>query len=329
MANLRIGILGAANIAPTALIKPARSVERATVVAVAARDRARAEAFAGKWSIPTVHDSYGAVIADPDIDAIYNPLPYGAHAQWTIEALRAGKHVLCEKPLTSNAVQAREVAGVAADSGRVLMEAFHYRYHPMMQRAVEVAQGGELGDLRHVESWMQIPLFKRQDIRFDFALAGGALMDLGCYSIHQLRSLVGEEPAVVSAEAKERSGAPGVDRWARAKLQFPGGATGGFTVSLYGARLLRIGFRVVGSKGELRVFNPAGPHLAHRFSVRLLGGSKRRESFPRVPTYNYQLEAFCAATLDDGPVLTDPHDSVANMEVIDAVYAAAGLPLRP
>ena len=329
MSNVRIGILGAAAIAPAALVKPARGVDRASVVAVAARDRGRAEAFASKWSIPAVFDDYEALIGDPDIDAIYNPLPNSLHADWTIRALRAGKHVLCEKPLTSNADQAREVASVAASSGQVLMEAFHYRYHPMMHRAVEVVRSGELGELRHVESWMQVPLFKRRDIRFDLALGGGAVMDLGCYSIHQLRSITGEEPAVVSAVAKERSGDPGVDRWTRAQLRFPGGSTGTFTVSLYGAQALRIGFRATGSKGELRVFNPAGPHLAHRFTVRLADGTTRRETFPKVPTYRYQLEAFCDSVLDGAPVLTGPTDSVANMEVIDAVYAAAGLPLRP
>lgn len=326
VATVRIGVLGAARIAPPALLKPARRVDRAEVVAVAARDRERASRFADKWSIPRVHDSYEAVIADPEIDAIYNPLPNGLHAAWTTQALEAGKHVLCEKPLTSNAPQAREVAAVAASSGRVLMEAFHYRYHPLMQRAVEVAQSGELGELERVESWMQVPLFKRQDIRFDFALAGGAVMDLGCYSIHQLRSLTAEEPEVMSATAKERS--EGVDRWMRADLRFPRGTVGRFTVSLYGAPPLRIGFRATGSKGELRVVNPAGPNLFHRFVVRA-DGVKRSERFPKVPTYQYQLEAFCDAVLDGTPVLTGPADSVANMEVIDAVYEAAGLPLRP
>jgi predicted dehydrogenase len=327
VSNLRIGVLGAAAIAPNALLKPAGRVDRVDVVAVAARDRGRAQAFADKWSIPRVHDDYASLIADDGIDAVYNPLPNGLHARWTIDALEAGKHVLCEKPLTSNAEQARQVAAVAESSGRVLMEAFHYRYHPMMERAIEVAQNGEIGALRHVESWMQIPLLKREDIRFDFELGGGAVMDLGCYSIHQLRSLTGTEPTVVRAKAKER--AAGVDRWLQADLEFPGNVRGRFTVSLYGARLLRIGFRVVGDDGELRVFNPAGPQYYHRFTVRRRDGSKRRESFPKTPTYDYQLEAFRDAVLDGAPVLTNPADSVANMAVIDAVYLASGLPLRP
>jgi len=321
--------LGAAAIAPVAIVKPAQQAARAEVVAVAARDRDRAQSFASKWSIPQVHDSYQALLDAPDIDAVYNPLPNSFHAPWTIAALEAGKHVLCEKPLTDNADQAREVAAVARTSGRVLMEAFHYRYHPMMQAAVDVVSSGELGDLLHVESWFQIPLFKRNDIRFDLELGGGAVMDLGCYAIHQLRSLAGEEPTVVAASAATRSKDPGVDRRMRADLRFPGGATGRFTVSLYGAVPLRISFKAVGSKGELRVLNPARPQQFHRFVVETTGGVKRRETFPKASTYALQLEAFCDAVLDGAPVLTGPADSIANMEVIDAVYEAAGLPLRP
>jgi predicted dehydrogenase len=322
---LRIGALGAAAITPAALIRPARDVEGVAVVAVAARDRNRAASFAAKHAVPVVHDSYDALLADPDIDAVYNPLPNSLHASYSIAALEAGKHVLCEKPFAANAAEAREVARVAEPTGLVVMEAFHYRYHPLMQRAVDVAQG-ELGTLRHVESWMQVPLIKPGDIRYDLGLAGGATMDLGCYSIHQLRSLSGGEPTVQSARAKEHR--PGVDRFMQAELRFESGVSGRFTCSLYGAVPLRIGFRAVGDDGELRVFNPAGPHLYHRFTVRSPTGGKRRERFPKVPTYRYQLEAFRDAVTEGRPILTPPSDSIANMEVIDAVYRSAGLDPR-
>src|SRR5690348_11472118 len=134
MTTLRIGILGAARIAPSAVIKPARNHDEAVVTAVAARDRGRADAFATKHGIPNVRDSYAALIADPDVDAIYNPLPNGLHAEWTIAALEAGKAVLCEKPFTANAKEAEEVAAVATRTGVVVMEAFHYRYHPLAHR---------------------------------------------------------------------------------------------------------------------------------------------------------------------------------------------------
>src|SRR3954453_3465142 len=133
MAPLRIGILGAARIAPAALIKPARRVDEVEVAAVAARDRVKAERFASKHGIPTVHDSYESLLDDPTIDAIYNPLPNGLHGRWTIAALEAGKHVLCEKPFTANADEAEQVAEVEAATGLVAMEAFHYRYHPLAQ----------------------------------------------------------------------------------------------------------------------------------------------------------------------------------------------------
>jgi predicted dehydrogenase len=323
--NLRIGALGAAAITPDALVKPARAVPRVELVAVAARDRARGEAFAAEHGVPRVHGSYAELIADPEIDAVYNPLPNSLHAEWTIAALEAGKHVLCEKPFTNNAEEARQVAAVAERTGLVVMEAFHYRYHPLMQRAVEVARSGELGELRFVEAWMQVPLFKRTDIRHDLALGGGAQMDLGAYTTHQVRTLMGAEPTVTAATAKERS--PGVDRWMRADLSFPSGAVGRTTVSLYGGVPLRLAVHLVGTKGVMKVLNPTQPMLFSRFTVKV-GGHKRRESFPRTPTYDYQLAAFAAAVLDGGPVLTPPADSIATMEVIDAVYTAAGLAPR-
>ncbi len=322
---LRIGVLGAAAIAPTAIVKPARLVDRAEVTVVAARDRARATAFAEKWGIPRVLGGYDEVVADPDVDAVYIPLPNSHHAEWTTRALEAGKHVLCEKPLTANRPEAEAVAAVAAANPGVLMEAFHYRYHPCMRRAVEIVGSGELGPIRAVEAWMQIPLFKPGDIRFDPALAGGATMDLGCYSIHQLRHLTGEEPEVVAASAKQRP--PGIDRWMRADLRFPSGATGRFTVSLYGAALLRIAVRVTGERGELRILNPTTPQLPQRFTV-TVDGTRRRERFDKVATYTCQLEAFVAATLDGGEVLTGPDDSIATMAVIDDVYRAAGMQPR-
>src|SRR4051812_2059554 len=187
MDRVRIGTLGAARIAPSALIRPARTVAGAEVVAVAARDRAKAEAFATKHQIGMVHDSYDALIDDPEIDAIYNPLPNGLHAEWTQRALKAGKHVLCEKPFTANAAEAEEVASVAAETGLVVMEAFHYRYHPVAQRMQEIAQDGTLGPLVHVETAMCIPLPMRKDIRYHYELGGGAVMDVGCYALHMNR----------------------------------------------------------------------------------------------------------------------------------------------
>src|SRR6201985_1995904 len=175
-APVRIGVFGAARITPTALIKPARGNAEVVVAAVAARDLSRAQAFAAKHGIARVHDSYAALIADPDLDAVYTPLPTGLHGRWTRAALTAGKHVLCEKPFTANAAEAREIAALAADSDRVVMEAFHYRYHPLTLRAEEIIASGELGTLQHVEAALCFPLPKFSDIRYNYELAGGATM---------------------------------------------------------------------------------------------------------------------------------------------------------
>ncbi|MEU6189466.1 Gfo/Idh/MocA family oxidoreductase [Nocardia sp. NPDC047038] len=322
---LRIGILGAARIAPAALVRPAAASPDVVVAAVAAREPGRGRAFARKHGIARVFDSYAALIAAPDIDAVYNPLPNGLHGRWTKEALAAGKHVLCEKPFTANAAEAREIAALAATSDRVVMEAFHYRYHPMTRRAEEIIASGELGELVRVDTAMCFPLPRFSDIRYDYTLAGGALMDAGCYAVHMARVFGGENPDVVAATAKLRG--QDIDRAMSAELRFPSGHTGRLRCSMWSSDVLRIGARVVGERGELRLLNPVAPQLPRRLSVRSERGS-RAEQVSRRSTYAYQLDAFVAAVRHGEPVLTAPDDAVATMTVIDAIYAAAGLPLR-
>ena len=322
---LRIGILGAARIAPLALINPAKGNSEVVVAAVAARDASRAEAFAAKHDIARIHDDYHKLIADPDLDAVYNPLPNGLHGRWTRAALAAGKHVLCEKPFTANAAEAREIAELAAQSDRVVMEAFHYRYHPVALRVEEIIASGELGKLQRVEAAMCFPLPKFSDIRYNYSLAGGATMDAGCYAVHMARTFGGATPEVVSAQAKLRD--PQVDRAMTAELQFPGEHTGRVRCSMWSSHLLQISAHVSGDRGELHVLNPVLPQLFHRLSVRSADG-KRAERFPRRTSYAYQLDAFAAAVLRGEPVKTTPEDAIENMTVIDAIYRAAGLPLR-
>jgi predicted dehydrogenase len=324
-AKLRIGILGAARIAPVALIRPAKSNSDVAVTAVAARDHARAKAFAAKHGIPRVLASYHELIADPDVDAIYNPLPNGLHGRWTRAALSAGKHVLCEKPFTANATEAANVAELAAQSDHVVMEAFHYRYHPLALRIEEIVASGELGKLQRVEANMCFPLPKFSDIRYNYSLAGGATMDAGCYAVHMARIFGAGTPEVVSAQAKLRD--PQIDRAMLAELQYPDGHTGRVRCSMWSANLIQISARVVGDHGELRVLNPVAPQFFHRLSVRSANG-RRVERFSRRPSYAYQLDSFAAAALRGDPVKTTPEDAVVNMTVIDAIYRAAGLPLR-
>jgi predicted dehydrogenase len=325
MTTVRIGVLGAARITPMALLRPARQVPEAAITAVAARDPARARAFATKHGIGRVHDSYAALIADPEIDAIYNPLPNSHHAEWTIRALDAGKDVLCEKPLASNADEARQMAAAAERNGRRLVEAFHWRFHPLAARMREIIDSGVLGPLRHVEATMCIPLPLPNDIRYQFALAGGATMDVGCYTISVVRFLAGAEPEVVSARA--RLARPDVDRAMTAALAFPGGVTGRITCSLFSARLLWLQAIVRGAAGEMRVCNPFAPHFYHRLSLRTPSG-RTAERVAGDATYTHQLRAFVAAVRDRTPTPTDPPHAIANMTVIDAVYRTAGLPVR-
>ena len=324
-APLRIGVLGAARIVPTALVAPARNVPEVTVAAVAARDTARAAAFAKRHGIARVLASYDALVDDPAIDAVYVPLPNALHAPWTLRALAAGKHVLCEKPLASSAAEAQEMAAAAARAGRVLMEAFHWRYHPLAARIVAIATDGTLGTVRRIETSMCVPLPLPGNIRYDLALGGGATMDTGCYAIHMLRHLAGAEPAVVRAEARLAS--HDVDRCMEAEMTFADGRTGRIQCSLFSARLLDISARVAGDRGEMRVLNPVAPQYYHRLVVRTKEG-KRVERVPGHATYEHQLRAFVDAARGGVAPITGPSDSIANMRVIDAVYDAAGLPRR-
>jgi predicted dehydrogenase len=322
---LRIGVLGAARITPTALLTPAKGLPEVEISAVAARDMQRARNFASRHGIPRVLPDYAALVEDPEIDAIYNPLPNSHHCEWSIRALEAGKHVLCEKPLAANAEEARRMTQVAVRSERLLMEAFHWRYHPLAARMREIVTDGSLGKIRHIEASLCVPILAPGDIRYRFDLAGGSLMDLGAYPVNMVRHLAGDEPRVVSAEVRLSS--PDVDRWARAELAFPDGRSGRITCSLFSSTLLKIGIRVVGDAGRLDVFNPLAPHLYHHLTLRTPSG-KRRERLKGESTYRLQLRAFVEALRTGIAPVTDGRDGTANMAVIDAIYSAAGLPPR-
>lgn len=327
-AGLRIGTLGAARITPAALLGPAARRDDVEVTAVAARDRARAERFATRRNIPRVLDSYDELVSDPEIDAVYVPLPNSHHAEWTIAALENGKHVLCEKPFTANAAEAQRVADVAATRpDQVVMEAFHWRYHPLAQAVIDIVRSGEIGEIRHVETAMCIPLVLLRDIRWRLELAGGSMMDVGCYTVSMLRHFAGAEPTVRSARTWKKSA--GVDRRTEAEFDFADGSTGRITAAMLSRTVLKMAARIEGTKGSVRIFNPVAPQVFHRCTV-TVDGRTRRLRFPRSATsYGGQLDAFVTAVVDGGPVLTPPADSVANMAVVDAVYQAAGLEPRP
>jgi predicted dehydrogenase len=322
---LRIGLLGAAKIAPNAIVAPARSVPEVSLVSVAARDPARAREFAAKHGIARIHDSYDTMIADPEIDALYIPLPNGLHGRWAIKAAAVGKHVLCEKPIAANAQEAAAMAEAARKAGTVLMEAFHYRYHPLAARLVEIIASGELGELKHVRATMCFPLPLFKDIRYNFALAGGAMMDAGCYAVNMARLMGGPDPEVVAGTPKLLN--PDVDRAMEAQLRFKSGATGTVTVSMWSMKLLNISCGAVGTLGEVSVFNPVAPQAFHRLTVKTAKG-KRTENLGDRPTYLYQLEAFTDACIRGKPFPTTAEDGIVNMRVIDDIYRAAGMQPR-
>jgi predicted dehydrogenase len=202
------------------------------------------------------------------------------------------------------------------------MEAFHYRYHPLAARMREVCDSGELGALRSIEVANCFPLPAFGNIRYSYPLAGGALMDAGCYALHCLRFLGGATPEVLDAQAKHHG--PDIDRAMTAHLRFPDGVAGRITASMWSSKLLDISARVVGDRGEMRVTNFVMPQLHNSLKVKTAGGT-RREHVRGEASYTYQLRAFAQAILSDGPVLTPPSDAVVSMNLIDEVYRAAGM----
>ena len=322
---LRFGILGAAKIAPRGLIQPAKEGTEATVDVVAARDPVRAAAYAQEHGIPRVAQTYADVINDPEIDAIYNPLPMNAHAEWTIAALKAGKHVLCEKPLAANAVEAERMVEAAAETGLLLVEAFHYRYHPLFLRVLEIVDSGQLGALQHMEGVFKVAIKDREDLRHRYDTAGGATMDLGCYPLHWMRQVARAEPRVVSARAEQ--GARYVDVTMRAELSFPGGVTGHMVTSMADHEPFNTYLRVEGEKGSMLVKNPLAPHNGHDLEL-TLDGKTTHQTVDGFATYRHQLIEFVDALRTGKKLPTTGDDAINNMKLIDAVYRAAGLPVR-
>jgi predicted dehydrogenase len=322
---VRIGVLGAASIVPSALMNPGRGVHEAQILAIASRDPKRAYTLAKKHGIPRVHQTYSALLADDDIDAIYNPLPNSLHAKWTIRALKAGKHVLCEKPFASNAQEAEEMAQTARETRLVLSEAFAYRYHPLTARVKEILASGEIGNIQHFEAQFCFLLPSPKNIRFNYDLSGGALMDCGCYPVSLIRYLAQAEPTVENAEA--RLFKPQVDRRMTADLSFADGRTAHLVCDMLYPRLFRSSLTVQGSEGRLEVLNPYHPHWFNRLKVQGRKGSyTERGSNENV--YALQLRAFVRAIHGERTINTHPGDAIGNMRVIDDIYEKAGLQKR-
>jgi D-xylose 1-dehydrogenase (NADP+, D-xylono-1,5-lactone-forming) len=307
---VRWGILSTARINQK-LLAGAREAAGVEVVAVGSRDRERGEAFAAEHGIGRVHDSYEALLADDDVDAVYIPLPNSLHVPWSVRALGAGKHVLCEKPLTRRAADAEAAFDAAERAGRLLMEAFMWRYHPQTEALVRLA--GEIAPLRVVRAAFGFPLpADPANVRWQSMLEGGSLMDVGCYCISALR-LLGGEPEQVAGEAV--AGGDGVDARFAGVLRFPGGVLGtfdsGFDVPPRGV------IEVVGEGGTLVAQDPW-----HGVSPRL---TRDGEELPveAVNPYRLELEDLSSAIRDGRPPRLGREDAVGQARTIEALYAAS------
>lgn len=330
MTQLGIGVLGASRIAESAIVGPAAELGH-RLVAVAARDRGRAEAFADKYGVERVLGSYQHVIDDPEVDMIYNPLANSLHAPWNLAAITAGKPVLSEKPFARDHTEAVTVAQAAEAAGVTVLEGFHYYFHPVTQRAFQLAVDGELGRIRRIEARMAMPAPGDDDPRWSLDLAGGALMDLGCYGLHIMRTLarlgtpgLDGGPEIATARAELRS--PGVDARCDVELSFPGGATGLSSNSMT-APDYSFTLNIVGSSGTALVHDFIRPDRDDRLTVTTSAGSTVEHLGTRA-SYTYQLEAFAAHVQHGAALPFGLDDAMANMALVDAAYHAAGLQPR-
>lgn len=322
---VRWGILSTADIGVRKVIPGIRTAARCEVVAIASRDGELARAAAARLGIPTAHGSYDALLADPNVDAVYIPLPNHLHAEWTVAALRAGKHVLCEKPLAMTADDAQRMVDVAHETGRHLMEAFMYRHHPTWVAALDLVAAGRIGTLTAVQSWFSYFNDDAANIRNILEYGGGALFDIGCYSVNLSRMLFGGEPRRVAASLR-RDPSTGVDVLTTAILDFDGGIAT-FTCSTRTETDQRVD--IYGTTGRISIEIPFNIPPDRPTRVRLTAGGEPPVApatevveFPIADPYGVEFERFATAVLDGGPTPVPPEDAVANLRVIEAIFAA-------
>jgi predicted dehydrogenase len=305
------GLLSTARI-NEAILEGARQSERTQIVAVASRDAARAEAYAAERDLPRAYGSYDELLADDDLEVVYNSLPNSLHVEWSIRALEAGKHVLCEKPLDRRVEAVERAFDTAESAGRLLMEAFMYRHHPQTTKAAELVREGAIGELRQLRSRFSWTLEDETDVRLFPELDGGALMDLGCYCISMQRLLAGEPELVFG---RQRTGGAGVDVGFTALLQFSERCFGEFHC---GFDLPEAnGLEAVGSTGTLVVPDPVRCRDPH---VELDG---ERIEVEDVDRYYLQVENFSAAVRGEAEPLLGRADAIAQARVIEALYRSA------
>ncbi|HET8777042.1 MAG TPA: Gfo/Idh/MocA family oxidoreductase [Candidatus Limnocylindria bacterium] len=323
---LRWGVLSTAAIARTKVVPGMRKARRSEVAAIASRAPDIAERVAAELGIPRAHGSYEALLADPDVDAVYIPLPNHLHAPWTLAAIEAGKHVLCEKPLALTVEDATEMAAAARSAGVHLMEAFMYRLHPSWVAVRQLIANGRIGRLTAVQSWFSFFNDDPTNIRNMADTGGGAMWDIGCYCVNLSRMLFASEPIGVEA-AIRRDQTSGVDVVASAILEFAEG-TASFTCSTRAEDDQRV--EIYGTTGRISIGIPFNIPPDRPTEVRIVAGgdppvapSIEVLSFPIADPYTVEVEAFTDAVLDGSPIPVPPDDAIANIATIEAVFAAA------
>ncbi len=322
--RIRWGVLSTARIGSEKVIPAIQRSQLGEVAAIASRDPVRADEVAAQLGIAKAYGSYEALLADPDIDAVYNPLPNHLHVDWSIAALEAGKHVLCEKPLGMTAADARRLEGVRPDL--VLMEAFMVRFHPQWLRAREIVRGGRIGEARAVQVFFSYTNRDAQDIRNQVDAGGGAIMDIGCYGVVSGRFIFEGEPSRVVAIA-DRDPEFGTDRLTSVIADFGGGRHLGFTVSTQLAGHQRV--TVVGTEGRIEIIIPFNAPQMEETRILIddgteLGGASTVEEVIRVSDqYTEQADAFVRAIRGDEPVAYRLEDGIRNMMILDAIARSA------
>ncbi len=321
---VRWGILSTANIGRKTVTPALQAARNGTVVAVASRDAARAQTYADSLGIETAYGNYEALLADPNIDAVYIPLPNSLHKPWTIRALEVGKHVLCEKPLGLNAQECLDMHAAAEENGRILMEAFMYRFHPRVKRVLELLQSRTLGDLRLVRAGFTFTVANPENIRLQPELGGGALMDVGCYCVNVGRTLLGSEPVQAQAFAVWSEG---VDKSLVGVLRFEGGVFLQFHCALDTARQEFV--EVVGSEGRARLESAFLPGTEDAAIALTKGGERREETIPGAHQYRLMGEHFADCVLQGRQPRYGALEAAANLAALEALYKSAREGGRP
>lgn len=314
---LNWGLLSTARI-NRALIPPLNASKRTRLLAVASRSQSSAEAYAREWNIPHALGSYEALLADPEIDVVYNPLPNNLHAEWTVKALRAGKHVLCEKPMTLTLAEMDEIIATSRETGKIVTEAFMYRHHPQTLKVKEIVESGALGQLQLIRGAFTFTLTREGNYRSDPAMGGGSIWDVGCYPISYARTLVGAEPLEVFGWQVE--GPSGVDESFVGQMRFGNGVLAQFDCGF--ASPFRSWMEIVGSEATLYIPDPFKPN--HKATVTLTRGDQAETlHMPGADLYMGEVEDLCDAIEHGRAPRITLADSRANLAAILALLESA------